>query len=239
MTAMRRAISPPNAAPTAPGVIIGAPVRRRRLSGGDREQEIVEAAIAYFAEVGFDADMRGLARRLGVTHPLLFRYFASKQALIERVIDVAWLRYGRGDWQQLLADRAVPVTERLVDFVRRHAEATHGRQWMRLFLAASRQDDGTNQRYFQQVTRPLLERICRELRAASGIRIPEQAAVSALELELVWHWHGGLNYRAIREHIYGASVAPVLDALIPYTVDGLIAAMQRLLSDRFMPAAAE
>lgn len=195
--------------------------------------------MGYFAEVGFDADLRGLAGRMGVTHPLLFRYFPTKQALIERVIDEAWLRYGRGDWQRLLADRDVPIAERLVAFARQHAAATHGRQWMRLFLAASRQDDGINQRYFQQVTRPLLERICRELRAASGVAIPERTPVSALELELVWHWHGGLNYRAIREHVYGTAVAPVLDALVPYTVDGLVAAMQRLLTDRFMPVAAE
>lgn len=222
-----------------PAAAAGGVARRRRLSGADREQEIVEAAIGYFAEVGFDADLRGLARRLGVTHPLLFRYFPTKQALIERVIDEAWLRYGRGDWQRLLADRGVPVAERLATFARRHAEATHGRQWMRLFLAASRQDDGLNQRYFQQVTRPLLERICRELRAASGIAVPERAAIGALEFELVWHWHGGLNYRAIREHVYGTAVAPVFDALVLYSVEGLIAAAYRLLSDRFLPVAAE
>jgi len=233
---------PTRAGPTAtpaPVEAAGGKARRRRLSGPDREQEIVEAAIGYFAEVGFDADLRGLAQRLGVTHPLLFRYFPTKQALIERVIDEAWLRYGRGDWQRLLSDRSVAISERLATFARRHAEATHGRQWMRLFLAASRQDDGINQRYFQQVTRPLLERICRELRAASGIAVPDRAAISALELELVWHWHGGLNYRAIREHVYGSTVAPVFDALVPYSVEGLIAAAHRLLSDRFLPVAAE
>ena len=43
-----------------------------------RERQIVEGAVAYFAEVGLDGQTRELARRLGITQPLLFRYFPTK-----------------------------------------------------------------------------------------------------------------------------------------------------------------
>src|SRR3546814_5109285 len=56
-----------------------------RLPRAERERLIVEGAVQFFAEVGFGGDTRELAKRLNITHPLLFRYFASKNALIERV----------------------------------------------------------------------------------------------------------------------------------------------------------
>src|ERR687891_1948274 len=59
---------------------------RRRLPRGEREERIIEAAAALFADVGFEAPTRALAGRLGVTQALLYRYFPSKQHLIERVL---------------------------------------------------------------------------------------------------------------------------------------------------------
>ena len=65
--------------------------RRRRLDPEDREREIVEGAVAFFAEVGFDGGLRDLAKRLGMTHQNLFRYFPTKEALIERVYKEVYL----------------------------------------------------------------------------------------------------------------------------------------------------
>jgi AcrR family transcriptional regulator len=68
-----------------------APERRRRLSPEDREKEIVDGAIQFFAEVGFDGGLRELAQRLGITHQNLFRYFPAKDALIDRVYKDVYL----------------------------------------------------------------------------------------------------------------------------------------------------
>src|SRR6202048_4858799 len=51
--------SPENALP---------PKRGRRLDPEDRQREIVDGAVAFFAEVGFDGGLRDLAKRLGITH---------------------------------------------------------------------------------------------------------------------------------------------------------------------------
>ena len=63
----------------------------RRLTPEARERQIVEGAVAYFAEVGLDGHTRELARRLGITQPLLFRYFPTKAALIERIYEEVYL----------------------------------------------------------------------------------------------------------------------------------------------------
>ena len=65
----------------------------------ERERLIVEEAVRFFAEVGFDGQMRALAERLGVTQPLLYRYFADKEALIERVFDEVYMKRWRPEWE--------------------------------------------------------------------------------------------------------------------------------------------
>ena len=45
--------------------------KQRRLSPDDRRQEFVAKATEFFAEEGFGGGTRALARRLGVTQPLL------------------------------------------------------------------------------------------------------------------------------------------------------------------------
>ncbi len=44
---------------------------RKRLPREERERLIVDEAVRFFAEVGFEGQTRALAERLGVTQPLL------------------------------------------------------------------------------------------------------------------------------------------------------------------------
>ena len=54
----------------------------QRLDPDIRRQQILEAAISYFAEAGFAGQTRELSKRIGVTQSLLYRYYPSKQDLI-------------------------------------------------------------------------------------------------------------------------------------------------------------
>jgi AcrR family transcriptional regulator len=55
---------------------------RRRLAPADRRRLILEAATREFAEKGYErASMRSIARRAGVTTPVLYDHFPSKRAL--------------------------------------------------------------------------------------------------------------------------------------------------------------
>ena len=59
--------------PTAP---------RTRLPAGERREMILEAAALLFAERGYDGTtLEEVASASGVTKPILYRHFASKQAL--------------------------------------------------------------------------------------------------------------------------------------------------------------
>ena len=65
---------------------------RQRLGRDERERLIVEGAVRFFAEEGFEGQTRRLAARLGITQPLLYRYFPSKRALVERVYQEVFVR---------------------------------------------------------------------------------------------------------------------------------------------------
>ena len=58
---------------------------RRRMPAAEREQQLVEGAIRFFSRHGLGGQLRDLARELGITHTLLYHYFPTKQALLERV----------------------------------------------------------------------------------------------------------------------------------------------------------
>lgn len=61
---------------------------RRRLTGSDRRQRILEVALRLFAEHGFSGTRtRAIAEAAGVNEALLFRYFARKEDLYAAILD--------------------------------------------------------------------------------------------------------------------------------------------------------
>ncbi|MBJ7608931.1 MAG: TetR/AcrR family transcriptional regulator [Candidatus Dormibacteraeota bacterium] len=68
---------------------------RRRLPKAEREQQLVEVAQAVFAELGFRAaSMDDIAQRAGVTKPILYDHFGSKDGLIAACIRRAGAQLG-------------------------------------------------------------------------------------------------------------------------------------------------
>jgi AcrR family transcriptional regulator len=94
----------------------GAKDVRRRLSGAERRVRIVEQAAAFFADEGFAATTRELAKRLGVTQALLYKFYASKQALIDSVFETVFRDRWAPGWADLLADGSRPIGERIAAF---------------------------------------------------------------------------------------------------------------------------
>ncbi len=111
---------------------------RKRMSPDHREQEIVRGAVKFFAEFGFEGQTRELAKRLGITQPLLYRYFPTKDALVERVYQEVFLRRWNPFWEELLIDRKRPLKERLTEFYQDYSKAILTYEWVRLlcFLAS-------------------------------------------------------------------------------------------------------
>src|SRR5271169_2424756 len=100
------------------------PAARRRLPRNEREQLIAREAVAFFSECGFEGQTRELARRLGITQPLLYRYFPSKSALIERVYKEFFVTRLDPRSEAELIDRAIPLRDRLTRFYREYSHRT-------------------------------------------------------------------------------------------------------------------
>ncbi|MBY0337235.1 MAG: TetR/AcrR family transcriptional regulator [Acetobacteraceae bacterium] len=187
-----------------------ASVARRRLDPATRREKILDAAVAYFAEVGFDGPTRDLAARAGVTQALLYRYFPSKQALVEAVFERVYL--GRLDprWLVEVRDRSLPIETRLSRFYGAYTRAIFTYEWMRIFMWAGLSGDALNRRYLEHVGDSLLAPLAEEIGAADGRRRPGP--------EDMWNLHGSIVYLGIRRFIYRLptpdDVGPVIEGAI-------------------------
>lgn len=177
--------------------------KRKRLSSGERREDFITKAIDFFADEGFESSTRGLARKLGVTQPLLYRYFPSKEDLISEVYDAVYVNRWRPEWEDLLRDRSRPLIDRLNEFYNVYTDVIFNRQWMRIYLFSGLKGVDINRRYMQLVRQRILEPILKEARAEMGL--PEQAAKGS-EIEFAWVMHGGIFYYGVRDLIYESTL---------------------------------
>jgi len=191
-----------------------ATVKRQRLSPEERENLIVDTAIEFFAEHGFEATTRELASRLGITQPLLYRYFPTKQKLIERVYERIYVQRWHPKWGRLIRDRSRPLTSRLIEFYQEYTDAVYDYVWVRSFLYAGLMGLDINDRYLEIIKTDILVPICVELRHENNLPAARKLAISDEEMELAWGMHGMFFYRAVRHFAYGLPMVQDLNAAI-------------------------
>lgn len=203
--------------------------RRTRLAAAARERLIVAEAVRYFAEVGFGGQTRELSRRLGITQPLLYRYFPSKQALIERVYREVFLARWDPAWEALLEDRSRRLRDRLIEFYRRYSAVIFRPEWIRLYMYSGLAGMDLNRRYIELLERLLLRRIARELRAELGLPGEDEVPIQPDEIELVWVLHAGIFYYGVRKFIYKAKTRTAPEHTIEHAVDSMLAGAPKVL----------
>lgn len=202
---------------------------RRRLAAEARERAIAEAAVQFFAEVGFDGDTRELARRMGVTQSLIFKYFPSKAALIERVYQEVYVGRWNAYWEVIITDRRVPLEERLVRLYTDYAQTALTRDWVRLFMFSGLRGEDINRRYLQFLRSRVLEPIATELRAEFGLPSPEKWPLSEAEIELVWGINARIFYYGQRHWIFNVPLEADLGQLIRLTIRHFMAGARQIL----------
>ena len=206
---------------------------RTRLGPRERERMIVDGAVRFFAEVGFAGQTRELSRRLGITQPLLYRYFPSKKALIDRVYKEVFLGNWDAGWERRLADRSRPLRERLVEFYTDYVQVLFTPQWIRLYMYSGLAGIGFNRRYIARFERLILKRIGLELRHEYGAPRRAAIALKPAELAVLWQLHGGVFYYGVRRFIYGTDTHVDTARMIEGAVDAILASGREL----FTPAA--
>jgi AcrR family transcriptional regulator len=179
----------------------GSASSRRRLSPLARENMIVEGAIGFFSEHGLDGQLRDLASRLGITHTLLYHYFPTKQALIERVYAELFEGRWRAEWEVLLDNKSLDVQTKLTLFYIDYAKVILERDWVRIFIFSGLSDRYITDRYFSMLETRLFPRLIRESRKFRGHA--GRSKPTPRELELLMGLHGGIFYTGMRRWVYG------------------------------------
>jgi AcrR family transcriptional regulator len=207
--------------------------KQRRLSPDDRRKEFVAKAAEFFSEEGFAGGTRDLARRLGVTQPLLYRYFPSKDDLIKEVYRTVYLEPIDAGWDRLLADRSRPLRERLQEFYRAYTTAIFTRKWLRIYFYAGLKGLDINRWYVGMVRDKILTRIVRECRHNAGL--PAQGKPTASELELAWVFHSGIFYYGVRKYVYESQVLEDKEQMISDALEVFLAGFERVFANTAVP----
>ncbi len=205
--------------------------KQRRLTGEARVEAIVGHAIDVFAEHGFDIGTRALVTELHVSQALLYRYFPSKAALIEAVLERLAASRWRAEWEHLLAASELPPDQRLTRFYTAYLNGTD-RAAMRLFLRASLEGRGVARRLGASLTGRILGPVIDGLRREAGLEPLAGRPLADAERELAMGLHGGLVFLAIRKHVYGYplpdDLGPLVERQIRVWLPGAVAEIRRL-----------
>jgi AcrR family transcriptional regulator len=212
---------------------------RTRLAPEERERLIARGAVAFFCERGFGGQTRELAKRLGITQPLLYRYFPNKEALIDRVYREVYLNRWDPRWEELLDDHSRPARERVVAFYRDYAKAVLSYEWIRIFMFSGLRGMNLNSRYLTLVRDRIYTRVIREVRLAYGMPSTADVPISDMEFELVWALHASIFYIGIRKWIYGLEIPENVDQVVTNLAtsffDGVPAVIAKTLRPKRKP----
>ncbi|MFA6264386.1 MAG: TetR/AcrR family transcriptional regulator [Pseudolabrys sp.] len=214
------------------------PVGRRtsRMSPTVREREIVSGAVSFFSEFGFEGQTRELAKKLKITQPLLYRYFPTKDALIERVYQDILVGGWNPLWEARIVDRSRPMKQRLDEFYQDYSKVIVTYEWVRLFMFAGLKGLDFNRRYLKLLRERIFVKIVEELRFHFGLKSTADVPVSAIEIDSIWSLHAAIFYLGVRKWIYRMSVpddlTPIIKAKVIAFVDGVGAILSDEARDR-------
>jgi AcrR family transcriptional regulator len=208
---------------------VSEPIARKRLKKEDRELEIAQAAVAFFAEVGFDGDTRELAKRLGVTQSLIFRYFPNKAALIDRVFQEVYVGRWNPYWETVLIDRAIPLEDRLIRFYQDYSKTSLTYDWVRLFLFSGLKGQAINERYLSFLRSRVFEAVAIELRDQLRLVSSQETPIKIGEIELVASLDAQIFYLGQRQWVFNSSLESPLDTLIVYAVTSYIEGAKKIV----------
>lgn len=213
--------------------------RRRNMPAAEREQFILDEAIRFFAERGFEGQTRELAKRINIAHATIYRHFRSKEELIERVYEQIYLSRWRPEWKQLIQDRNLSLETKLAQFYLEYVERVFEYEWVRIFVWSGLKSFDITKRYLAIVKRDIIEPACRELRHDLRLPTVQAAPITEREIELFWGLHGRVFYLAIRRFVYDTPIPKRLDDIVRDAVAGFLIGAKELvpalLGDRTGP----
>ena len=205
------------------------PVRQRakRLPAHERRGLILKEAAVFFAENGFSASTRDLADRLGVRQALLYKYFESKEALIETVFQQAFDEKWTSSWASALADESKPMADSLAAFYEGYGADPENLR-LRLFLRGSLDGWPLPARIGPIVAKSLVIPVIADLRNQEGLPDLSVRAMMAGERELVMLLHGAVVEHYVRLRVHNLA-SPDTTAVTNLYIDAFLRAARSSL----------
>ena len=145
-----------------------------------------------------------MAKHIGVAHTLLYHYFPTKQALIDRVYADVFEGRWKKEWEGWLDDPSLSAEDKFTLFYVDYAKTVLTYDFVRILIFSGLTDQTITNRFFELLRKKLFPRLIRETRRYRGDHSKTKPTVS--EQELLMGLRGGVFYSGMRRWVYAQAV---------------------------------
>jgi AcrR family transcriptional regulator len=204
---------------------------RKWIPADQRRQMILSESLRFFAEHGFEADTRTLAKQIGISQSLIYRYFHTKEALIDSVYERIYRSRWKPEWKDGLMDRSVDIDRRLKRFYKSYLSTFDEYEWIRISVFSGLKGNNLVRRYFRSVVERVIGVIALELRHECKLKNSSNP-FAEFDLELAWNFHAAVIYVLMRRYVFNLTTSSNNDALVDQAVDQLLPGTLKMLKER-------
>lgn len=202
--------------------------RAKRLPAETRKAIILKEASDFFAENGFAASTRDLADRIGVRQALLYKYFPSKEALIEAIFERVIAERDDSPKGALNTDTTIPLADRILDFYGHVATIADG-SGVRLISRAVMEDLPVGMKLTAYLKQKLFLPILKELRGLEKAPTIEDRPMTIGEYELLLLMHTNALFFLLRRNLRNHPLPADPQLVIRLDIDMLLLSVRNAL----------
>jgi AcrR family transcriptional regulator len=203
--------------------------RAKRMPADARKAVILREAGGFFARNGFAASTRDLADQIGVRQALLYKYYPSKEALIEAVFDRILNERTTGGGGRLNADQSTSLTDRILRFYETMAALADG-SGTRLASRAALEDLPVTARLAAFLARNLFMPVLDELRTVEGLPSLANRTLMRGEFEIM-AFHAGAMFANLRRGLDNLPAPEDTEAFMRLYVSTFIAGARHAMRE--------
>ena len=210
--------------------------RAARLPAQIRRAAILDESAFFFAAHGFSASTRDLAESMGIRQALLYKYFESKEVLIESVFEEFVTHNWKPQYSSIISDRKLSLEDRLTSSLLGQFE---NKTNVGLLLGLRAVLDGRNFPFVfvNEIDASIINPLVEELRYKFDLPKLQVLPMMVGERELVLGLYGAIYFFLIREYVSGGEVSVNKDALIKVYVEAFLNGACGCLAALHNPAA--
>jgi AcrR family transcriptional regulator len=195
---------------------------RRRLDPAERKKRILEEAMRFFAVNGLDAQIKDLAAQIGVSEGLIFRYFKTKQKLVDAVYEGIGFTSWFTGWEAQLRDKSVSLSCRLKQYYGSYMQTMEDPKWIGITIFATVAGRSSPPKMRAWGDR-MIEIVARELR--TEFRPRSRGRLTQLDIEMAWHLHATFIQYFVRKYLYHIPVIADRKTLVSVVVDNFLSGL--------------